>query len=71
MQQINMNLPHDATDTRKLVDELNGMFREEQPEIEVVMAAVRGLIDLVARHEAALREIDRRYATARQQMRRM
>jgi hypothetical protein len=71
MQQMNMNLPSGATDTRQLVNQLNGLLSEDQPEIEVVKTAVRGLIEIVARHEAALREIDRRMTATRQQLGRM
>jgi hypothetical protein len=60
-----VNLPSGATDTRHLVDQLNALLGQDKQEAEVVEVAVRGLIDIVGKLEAALRELDRRMGAAR------
>lgn len=50
---MTLDLPAEAAETKVLPDRVNGLIREGYPEQEIIAAATRGLIEIVARLEAA------------------
>lgn len=53
LREMTLDLPAEAAETKVLPDRVNGLIREGYPEQEIIAAATRGLIEIVARLEAA------------------